>query len=151
MGAILSAWFRWLAWKAATLAFILALLVGGAWLKGELKRSDELRSEREGLATLGASLARDAAELRRNVAERSRRALSVTRGVESILEQKRAERDALRATHPFARHVPMSEAWQRIRLLESEIGIYEGVAANEARAKDLWSQGVIALVAQRER
>jgi hypothetical protein len=151
MGAIFSSMLRWLAWNAATLIFILALLTGFALVDGELKRSDELRRERAALAAQVDVLMRQLAEMRRSVDERSRRVLSTARGVESILEQKRKERDALRAAHPFARNIPLSEAWQKIQLVEAEIGIYQGVVASEARAKEEWSKGLSALVAQRER
>lgn len=151
MGALFLAGVRWLAWKAATLAFILSLLVGGAWLKGEIKRLDELEHERGARAAQQREVTRQIADLRRSLDERARRAASVGRGVESMLEQKRAELQAQRSAHPLAQYVPLSEPWRAIRILESEIGVYEHVAASEARAREQWARGIGPLLAERER
>src|SRR5258705_9471250 len=123
MGAIFSAGLRWLAWNAATLIFILAILVGAAWLKGEIKRSDELQHERAARAAQLDEVTRQIAEMRRGADERSRRVASVARGMESILAKKRAELEELRSAHPVARHVPLSEPWRAIRIVETEIGV----------------------------
>jgi len=71
--------------------------------------------------------------------------------VASLLEQKRAELEALKSAHPVARYLPLSEPWRSIRILESEIGVYEEVAASEARAREQWARGVGPLLAERER
>jgi hypothetical protein len=72
------------------------------------------------------------------------------RGADESLAQKRAERDALRARHPLARNLPLSEAWQRIKLLEAEIGLLQDLVRREEQAKALWAKGVNAEISQHE-
>ena len=151
MGELFSTWLRWLGWKAATLIVILALLVGAKLLTGELKRIDELQHERSVRAVQEVELDRQVAEIRRGLDERARRAASVARGAEPILEKKRAELERLRSAHPFARNIPLSEAWRAIRILETEIGVYEEVVASEARAREEWARGMGPLLRERER
>ena len=150
MGRILSAIFGWLAWKGAILVLILAALIGWGLFGGELKRASDLAHERAALAAQLEVLSRQVAEMKRDVDDRTRRAASAARSIESMLEQKRAERDELEARHPLARYVPLSEAWQRIRLLNIEIGIHQAVVEKEAQARELSARGVKALLSQRE-
>jgi hypothetical protein len=143
MGAIFSAGLRWLAWNAATLAFILAVLVGAAWLRGEIRRADDLQRERE-------QVSRQVAEIRRSLDEGSRREASFKRGAESILKAKREELEALRSAHPVARHLPLSAAWREIAILETEIELYRKLVASEARTRERLEQDLRPLLAQRE-
>lgn len=147
MGGILSGTFRWLAWNVATLVLILAILVGWAWLGGELKRTDDLHRDRVAQLAERERLAREVQELTREADARARRVLAAARSSEKVLAAKRAERDALRAKHPLARNVPLSEAWQRIQLLEKEVEILEGIVAAEARAAEKMAQGANATLA----
>lgn len=147
MGGIFSGAFRWVAWNAATLALILAILVGWAWLGGELKRTDDLRRDREARVAERERLSREVQELAREADSRAKRVLAGARSAEKVLAGKRAERDALKARHFLAGNVPLSEAWQRIQLLEQEIKLLEGVAAAEAKAAEKLAQGANATLA----
>jgi hypothetical protein len=150
LGALLARAWRWLAWKAALLVLILALLAGWAWLGGELKRAGELNMERAAMAAERDALQRRIATLRRSVDERTRRVAAVARGSEEALAQKRAEREAVRAAHPLMRGVPLSEPWQRIRLLDAEIALLQDLVSREEQAKAIWAKGVSAELSQRE-
>src|SRR4051812_19276137 len=121
MGAAFSGLFRFLAWNAATLVFILAILVGGVWLRGELKRADELRLDRAALVSQQQAYSRDVAEKKVDAEKYAKRVLSDIRSNELALAQKRAELAALKARHLLMRNIPLSKVWQRIQFLEVEI------------------------------
>ncbi|HZL95841.1 MAG TPA: hypothetical protein VFB99_19445, partial [Vicinamibacterales bacterium] len=83
MMELLARTFRWLLRQGLTLVLILTILVGFAWVKGELKRADQLAKERAGLATRQEALASEIAELKQGALQRFRKSqffeLSLTR------------------------------------------------------------------------
>lgn len=107
--------------QAATLLLILAVLLGAAWLGGELKKNADLDHERSELVARRNDLARERDALKRNAEAQIRKAASTLRILRVDLEQSRAERALLWEANVWTRKVPLSEAWQSIRLLDARI------------------------------
>ncbi|MEK6243413.1 MAG: hypothetical protein AABM33_02845 [Pseudomonadota bacterium] len=151
MSKILSGIFRWLIQKAATLLLILAVLLGVAWIKGELKRAEELGSDRAGLVVQRGALFKQTEELNRNAAERSKKAEAVVRNLESILDRTRADRQKLWDEHFWARKNPLSVVWQKIKLFDMEIVVYQETVNKVTRVKESAEKELKVLVMQKER
>lgn len=136
MTAFLSGIARWLAGKAAALLVILAVLLGAAWVKGELKWAAELRRDRALLVTRMDALARQADALKRAIDARARRAQGVVRNLEPELERKRSERQQLWDDNYWARKNPLSEASGRIWLLDGEIEVFQEVVDKQILVRE---------------
>ena len=82
---------KWLLRQGLALVLILTVLVGFAWVQGELKRTDQLAKERAGLAIRQEALSREIAELKQGALQR----FTKSQFFESSLIHKRAERQKL--------------------------------------------------------
>ena len=141
MTRIASEVLRWVTRQAALLLLILAVLLGMAWLNGELKRTADLQRERDASLERKHVFATRIAALERGASENVRRAEAL-KPLQALLERKRAERQALSDSHVVSRHIPMTEAWRSLKLLDAEIRSYESVAGPiaqkvESTMKDL--------------
>ena len=125
--------FRWLLRQGLTLVFILTILVGFAWVKGELKRADQLGKERAGLATRQEALSTEIAELKQGALQRFKK----SQFFESSLTRKRAERQKLWDENFWTRSIPGSDAWTEIKVLDAEIAGYERIVGSVAQASEL--------------
>ena len=150
MNEILTGISKWLAWKGVTLILILAVLLGGAWLKGELKRTEELGRDRNTLVTRVDTLLKQIAELKRDAAERAKKATSEIKGLNSTLLQQRADRDKLWNEHYWRRKNPLSDVSLQIRILDSEIAVSEFALERVMRAKALLEGDLNTRIKQRE-
>jgi hypothetical protein len=148
---IFSAIFNWLIRQALSLLIILAVLLGWAWLNGELKRAGELRSDRAGEVAQRGALFKQVEELTRNAVERTRKAEAFVRNLESMQDRARAARQQLWDDHFWARKNPLSDVWQGIRLLDLEIAAYEESVNKVTRAKESVGKELKALIMQKER
>ena len=137
--------------QALTLLLILAVLLGGAWLKGELKRAGELRGDRAGLVAQVDTLLMGTAALKRSAQERAKKAESAFRKLASTLEQKRTERQQLWDKHPWARKNPLSDVSMKIRALDMEIAVYQEADNKVSRVRESAEKELEALVIQNER
>jgi len=151
VGKLLSGIFQWLIRQALTLLLILAVLLGGAWVKGELKRAGELRGERAGLAAQVDTLLMGAAALKRSADDRANKAESAFRRLASTLEQKRAERQQLWDQHPWARKNPLSDVSMKIMALDMEIAVYQEADNKVNRVRASAEKELQTLVIQNER
>src|SRR6185503_1687719 len=124
--------FQWLLRQALTLVLILAVLVGVAWVRGELKRAEQLTKERAGLATQQDALSRAISELKQGALERFKK----SQFFESGLARKRAERQKLWDGHFWTRRIPGSDAWTEIKVLDAEIAGFERILGNVAQANE---------------
>jgi hypothetical protein len=129
---LLASIFRWLLRQALTLVLILAVLVGVAWVRGELKRAEQLTKERAGLATQQDALSRAISELKQGALERFKK----SQFFESGLARKRAERQKLWDEHFWTRSIPGSDAWTEIKVLDAEIAGFERILGNVAQANE---------------
>lgn len=151
MTRIVSAALHWVMRQAVLLLAILAVLLAMAWVDGELKRAGELAADRAGLATRKSALASELDALKRDASERTRQAAALGRTHASMLERKRAERQALWERHPWARKNPLSEVALTIRLLDAEIATYEGTVGRLAQARGQAIKELDAQIARNER
>ena len=151
MGEILSGIFKWLGRQALTLLLILAVLLGWAWLNGELKRAQELGIDRAREVAQRGALFKQVEELKRNAAERSRKAEAFVRNLESIQDRVRAARQKLWDEHFWARKNPLSSVWQGIKVLDLEIAGYQETIDKVTRVKQSAGKELNALVMQKER
>lgn len=145
-----SAIFKWLTRQALALLLILAVLLAGAWLKGELKRAGDLESDRAVLTAQLDELARQIGEQKRNAEARSRQAVSVLRNIGSMLTQAQAERQKLWEEHFWARKVPLSEIWIEIQLLDKAIASHEELRDREARFVESRTRELNTLLMQKQ-
>lgn len=136
--------------QALTLLLILALLLGAAWVRGELKRAGELRGDRAGLVAQVDTLSMGTAALKRSAEERARKAESAFRNLASTLEQKRAERQELWDKHPWARKNPLSDVSVKIMALDMEIAVYQEADNKVSRVRASAERELEALVVQNE-
>jgi hypothetical protein len=148
--AFLSGIARWLAGKAVALLVILAVLLAAAWVNGELKRAEELRRDRAQLVAQMDALARQAEELKRAVAGRSRRSESIVRNIGASLQRAREERQRLRDENYWARKYPFSDTAEKIRLLDVEIAVYQEVVSKETQIRELAARELAMLVKSKE-
>ena len=109
---LLAGFFRWLLRQGLTLLLILAVLVGFAWVKGELKRADRLTRERAGASTRQEALSREIAQLKQGALERFRK----SQYFDPLLARKRAERQKLWDENFWTRSLPGSDAWTEIKV-----------------------------------
>ncbi len=137
--------------QALTLLLILALLLGAAWVRGELKRAGELRGDRAGLVAQVDTLLMGTAALKRSAEERARKAESAFRNLASTLEQKRAERQQLWDKHPWARKNPLSDVSMKLTALDMEIAVYQEADNKVSRARASAEKELELLVVQNER
>lgn len=151
MSKLLSGIFKWLARQAATLLLILAVLLGGAWISGELKKTGELRGDRAVLIAQVDALSRQIEEQKHNAGERLRKAAFAIRTFGSILDQTRAQRQKLWDEHPWARKVPLAEVWIEIQLLDKAIAGYQEAIDRESRFVESWKRELNALLMQKQR
>jgi hypothetical protein len=148
---ILSRTFNWLVRQALTLLIILAVLVGWAWMQGELKRADELKSDRAGELSRKGVLFNEVEALKRNAAERARKAEAFVRNVESMQDRARVARQKLWDDHFWARKNPLSDVSLGIQLLDLEIAGYEATVSKVTRVKESAGKELNALILQKER
>ena len=148
---ILSRIFNWLFRQALTLLVILAILVGWAWMQGELKRTDELRSDRAGEVSRKDVLFNEVEALKRNATERARKAEAFVRNLETMQDRARVARQKLWDDHFWARKNPLSDVSLGIQLLDLEIAGYEATLGKVTRAKESAGKELNALVMQKER
>jgi hypothetical protein len=137
----------------ALLVVILAVLIAGGWLGSQFKENEKLQQDRGVLLSKKQALLHDLAELERKSAARSKEALQlgarVRRDMENealLVERLRARQQKIRVEHSIAQHVPLSEPWQQIRLLDMEIASSQGaidlaVKASESRQKAVQAIG----------
>ena len=151
MGKLLSGIFKWLVRQAATLLLILAVLIAGAWLNGELKKAGELGTDRAALVAQANALVQRVEELKRNTEERSRKVQSAAVNLGSILERTRAERQRLWDEHPWARKIPLSAVSMRLTALDAEIAVYETAIGKVAQIKESAEKQLNALLMQKQR
>ena len=137
--------------QALTLLLILALLLGAAWVSGELKRAGELRGDRAGLVAQVDTLLMGTAALKRGADERARKAESAFRNLASTLEQKRTERQQLWDKHPWARKNPLSDVSMKLVALDMEIAVYQEADNKVDRVRASAEKELEALVVQNER
>lgn len=130
---LLASIFKWLLRQGLTLVLILSVLIGLAWVQGELKRADQLAQERAGLATRQEALTREIARLKDDARQR----LGKSQFFESSLTGKRAERQELWNENFWTRYIPGSDAWTAIKVLDAEIASIEKVLGNVAQANEL--------------
>ena len=109
MRELLSGIFHWLVRQALTLLVILGVLVGWAWMQGELKRADELRGDRAGEVSRKDVVIKEVEALKRNAAEQARKAEAFVRNVESMQDRARVARQKLWDDHFWARKNPLSD------------------------------------------
>lgn len=121
MGSILAGIARWLVRQAVALLLILAVLLTAAWIGGELKKNAELADERSELVARRDQLTRAREALKRDAGTQIRKAESTLRILRVDLEELRAERAMVWDANVWTRKVPLSEAWQSIRLLDARI------------------------------
>ena len=129
---LLASIFRWLLRQGLTLVLILTVLVGFAWVKGELRRADQLVKERTGLATRQEALLSEIAGLKEGALQRFRK----SQFFEPSLARKRAERKKLWDEHFWTRSIPGSDAWTEIKVLDAEIAAYERIVGSVAQANE---------------
>jgi hypothetical protein len=129
---LLASIFRWLLRQGLTLALILIILVGFAWVRGELKRADQLAKERAGLATRQEALSGEIADLKQGALQRFKK----SQFFESSLARKQAERQKLWDGNFWTRNVPGSDAWTEIKVLDAEIAGYERIVGSVAQANE---------------
>jgi len=127
---ILASIAKWILRQGVTLLLILAILVGAAWVRGELKRAEQLARERATLATQQDALAREMVDLKRGALER----LKKSQAFESMLSRKRAERQKLWKENFWTRKIPGSDAWTDIKVLDLEIAGFERILGGVAQA-----------------
>lgn len=132
MTEILTGIFKWLVRQAFTLLLILAVLVAVAWVRGELKRAEQLAKERAGLATQQDALSHEVAELKRGALERFKK----SQFFESALNRRKAERQRLWDENFWTRKIPGSDAWTDIKVLDLEIAGFERILGNVAQANE---------------
>jgi hypothetical protein len=142
--------FKWLARQATALLFILAILFGLASLKGELERTDEMNRERAKLAAQRDEMFRQVEELKRSSGEMVDKAKATGRTLESILDQRRAERSKLSEEHFWARLNPLSDIWRTIRMLDLEIEALRTAIELKARNLEVSKKKLQELVKQKE-
>ncbi|HTL25909.1 MAG TPA: hypothetical protein VL280_04795 [Burkholderiales bacterium] len=138
---LLAGFFRWLLRQGLTLLLILAVLVGFAWVKGELKRADRLTRERAGASTRQEALSREIAQLKQGALERFRK----SQYFDPLLARKRAERQKLWDENFWTRSLPGSDAWTEIKVLDAEIAGFERIIGNVAKANESGSRQLEAL------
>jgi len=148
---LLSGIFHWLVRQALTLLVILGVLVGWAWMQGELKRADELRSDRAGEVSRKDVVIKEVEALKRNAAEQARKAEAFVRNVESMQDRARVARQKLWDDHFWARKNPLSDVSLGIQLLDLEIAGYEATVSKVTRVKESTGKELNALVMQKER
>ena len=136
--------------QAATLLLILAVLIAGVWLQGELKRAGELGIDRAGLVAQVEALAKRIDALKRDAEERSRKTGSVVPNLESTLLRARAERQELWDEHPWARKYPLSDVARKILALDLEIAAYQEAVDRISRIRESAQKELKALVTQQE-
>jgi hypothetical protein len=129
---ILASIFNWILRQGVTLLVILTILVGVAWLGGELKRAEQLAQERASLAMQQDALSREVTELKRGALDRFKK----NQFAESVLSRKRAERQKLWDENFWTRKIPGSDAWTDIKVLELEIAGFERILDSVARANE---------------
>lgn len=144
MSTLLSGIFKWLAWKAATLLLILAILLGGAWIKGELKTAGELQTKHAEFVQKRNTLVKHTEELRRIAIERADKLKSDILKLEKeladlsqTLERTRADRKKDWDDHPWRRKIPWSEVSKKIKLLDIKIIAHQEVVNQQTRLKRL--------------
>ncbi len=130
---LLAGVLKWLLRQSLVLVVILTMLVGFAWVEGELKRADQLAKERAALTTRQEALSREVAALKQGALERSGK----SQFFESSLIRKRAERQKLRDESFWTRYIPGSDAWTQIRMLDAEIAGLERIVGSVAQANEL--------------
>lgn len=151
MSTLLSGILKWLMRQAGTLLLVLAVLLGGAWIRGELKKVEDLGSDRASLVAGKEALFRQIEALKRDSAEQSRKADTVVSGLGSILAQTRAERQKLWDEHPWKRKIPLSGVAIRIAALDRLIADYQATVNKLTQVKASKEQELRALVLKRER
>lgn len=151
MTRIFSAVLQWLIRQAVVLLLILAVLLGAAWVNGELKRADELRREQASLVARKDALQAEIDALKRSSAERAQHAQALSRTHEAHLQRKRAERQALWEGNFWARKNPLSDVALTIRFLDAEIALYEEALGRLSRAREMVLNELNARVRQNER
>src|SRR4029079_5131327 len=129
---LLAGFSRWLLRQGLTLLLILAVLVGFAWVKGELKRADRLTRERAGASTRQEALSREIAQLKQGALERFRK----SQYCDALLARKRAEGAKLGDENFWTRSLPGSDAWTEIKVLDAEIAGFERILGNVAQANE---------------
>lgn len=125
MSNLFSGIFKWLIQKAATLILILAVLLGGAWVKGEWKKDGDYKKELTGLVEK-----RDSSK--RNIEQKDDAAKK------SADEQLRrqAKRQKLWNENKFERYIPLSPVWVKIKELDAEIFLYQEAVKGAQALKD---------------
>ncbi len=145
MSKLLSEIFKWLLRQALTLLLILAVLIGAVWLQGGLKKVEQLNRDRAGLVVRMGALSQQIEAQTRNAGERSRKSAFAIADTGSMLNRARAQRQELWDRHPWARKLPLSEAWIEIRLLDQAIAGYQEAIDREKAFIESWKKELNAL------
>jgi len=124
--------------QAATLLLILAVLISGAWLNGELKRAGELTNDRTTLLARTQNLASQQQALANDIGERLKKAADAIGHYQSFSQQAQAQRQIIWEAHPWKRMLPLSEPWIEIRLLDQAIESYEALVERDLSLITTW-------------
>ncbi len=150
MSKLLSEIFNWLLRQALTLLLILAVLIAGVWLQGGLKKVEQLNRDRAGLVARTGALSKQIEAQTRNAGERSRKSAFAVVDTGSMLNRAQAERQKLWDQHPWARKLPLSEAWIEIALLDKAIAGYQEAIDRETAFIESWKKELNALTMQKK-
>lgn len=149
MSKLLSEIFKWLLRQALTLLLILAVLIAAVWLQGGLKKVEQLNRDRAGLVARTDALSKQIEAQTRNAGERSRKSAFAIVDTGSMLDRAQAERQKLWDQHPWARKLPLSEAWIEIALLDQAIARYQEALDREKALIESWKKESHTLVMQK--
>ena len=151
MGKLLSGIFKWIGGKAVILILILAVIVVGAWIKGELKRVDELVRDRGGLAAMKDQfIVRKDAQIR-SAALQVEKATAWTKTVQQQLIQNQHQRNLLRINHPVQALIPGTWVWRAIQAHDVQIALQEKALESAKQANELLAKQSKALILQIDR
>ncbi len=144
---IFSGVFRWLARQAATLLLILAVLIVVAWFA---ERAEKLKADLARDVATRDLLSKEIEALKSDLAHRTRKLDADIRNHGSILERDREDHRKLSEEHYLARWILLSEAWQRIKILESRINFSQDAIDAANQLKGLTQKEINAFIKQRE-
>jgi hypothetical protein len=138
---ILSEILGWLLRHGFLLLLILACLFAWALFADEWRSVERLQRDREVRVLERGLLEAEIRKLNREATERSR---LIQQNTVLDLDRMQAERQELWDGHPWARYVPLSETWKRIKLLDALIASYqkvlEGARSSESAERARASQ-----------
>lgn len=129
------------------LLLILAVLIVGAWLA---ERGEKLKADRAKDVETRDLLSKDIEALTTDLAQWTRKLDSDIRNQGSILERAREDHRKLSEEHYLARWILLSEVWQRIKILETEIKFSQDAVDAATQLKGLKRTEINAFRKQKE-